>query len=125
MISYKRKGFDTMGLFSRLFGSKKKDKKYKLGMNKTRTGVLGNLKKLLSSKKMIDDELFDELEEMFIMADIGVDTVIKFMDDIKMEVERQNIKDPSLLQEIIVDKMFEIYLMVKLLMRTLKLIQMV
>ena len=99
-----------MGLFSRLFGSKKKDNKYKLGMNKTRTGVLGNLKKLLSSKKMIDDELFDELEEMFIMADIGVDTVIKFMDDIKLEVEKQNIKDPSLLQEIIVDKMFEIYL---------------
>ena len=54
-----------MGLFSKLFGSKKKDNKYKLGMNKTRTGVLGNLKKLLSSKKLIDDELFDELEEMF------------------------------------------------------------
>lgn len=100
-----------MGLFSKLFGSKKKESnKYKIGMNKTRTGVLGNLKKLLSSKSIIDDELFDDLEEMFIMADIGVDTVVSFMDDIKDEVKIQGITDPSLLQQIIVDKMFEIYL---------------
>ncbi len=99
-----------MGLFSRLFGSKKKDNKYKLGMNKTRTGVLGNLKKLLSSKKIIDDELFDELEEMFIMADIGVDTVIDFIDGLKDEVKNKKLTDPKLLQEMIMDRMFEIYL---------------
>jgi fused signal recognition particle receptor len=110
MLLYIRKGFDTMGLFSRLFGSKKKDNKYKLGMNKTRTGVLGNLKKLLSSKKIIDDELFDELEEMFIMADIGVDTVIDFIDGLKDEVKNKKLTDPKLLQEMIMDRMFEIYL---------------
>ena len=99
-----------MGLFSKLFGSKKKDKKYKLGMNRTREGVLSNIKKLLSGESKIDDDLFDRLEEMFIMADIGVDTVIKFIDSIKEEVKKLNITNPTDLQEIIVDKMFEIYL---------------
>lgn len=99
-----------MGLFSKLFGSKKKDKKYKLGMNRTREGVLSNIKKLLSGESKIDDDLFDRLEEMFIMADIGVDTVIKFIDSIKEEVKKLNITNPTDMQEIIVDKMFEIYL---------------
>ncbi len=101
-----------MGLFSKLFKAKTNEKpnKYKLSMNKTRSGALGNLKNLLSGKNKIDDELFDELEEMFIMADIGVDTVVSFIEQLKDEVEEQGIIDPKLLQQVIVDKMFEIYL---------------
>ena len=100
-----------MGFFDLFRKKDKKQKeKYKLGLHKTREGALSNIKQILEQSDKIDDDLFDSLEEVFIMADIGVDTVIKFMDDIKLEVERQNIKDPSLLQEIIVDKMFEIYL---------------
>ena len=76
-----------MGLFD-LFRSKKKNKddKYKLGMHKTRENSFGSIKKILAAKKTIDDELFDELEEVFIMADVGVDTVIKFVDDLRDEV---------------------------------------
>ena len=101
-----------MGLFSKLFKSKNNEKpnKYKLSMNKTRKGALANLKNLLSGKNKIDDDLFDELEEMFIMADIGVDTVVSFIDSLKAEVKERAITDPSMLQQIIVDKMFEIYL---------------
>ena len=100
-----------MGFFS-LFKKKDKDKskKYKLGLHKTREGALSSLKEILSKSNRIDDELFDRLEEIFIMADIGVDTVISFIDELRDEVYHKKISDPTLLQEIILDKMFEIYL---------------
>ena len=98
-----------MGLFD-IFKRKNKNKKYKMGLHKTREGALSTLKQLLDKNNKITDELFDELEEIFIMADIGVDTVIDFIDDLREEVADKKITDPSLLQEIIMDKMFEIYL---------------
>lgn len=100
-----------MGFFD-LFRKKDKakSKKYKLGLHKTREGALSTLKEILSKSERIDDDLFDELEEIFIMADIGVDTVVDFIDDLKDEVYHKKITDPLLLQEMIMDKMFEIYL---------------
>ena len=89
---------------------KAKNKKYKLGLHKTREGALSTLKEILSKSNKIDDDLFDQLEEVFIMADIGVDTVVDFIDDLKDEVYNKKISDPLLLQEMIMDKMFEIYL---------------
>ena len=100
-----------MGLFDFFKKNKnKKQEKYKLGMHKTRENSFGSIKKILEAKNTIDDELFDELEEVFIMADVGVDTVISFVDDLRDEVLKQGIKEPTQLQEIIIDKMFEIYL---------------
>ena len=89
---------------------KQKSKKYKMGLHKTREGALSTLKEILSRSSKIDDELFDELEEIFIMADIGVDTVVDFIDDLRDEVYNKKITDTLLLQEIIMDKMFENYL---------------
>ena len=89
---------------------KKKKEKYKLGLHKTREGALSSLKEILNKSSKIDDELFDRLEEIFIMADIGVDTVVSFIDELKDEVYHKKIEYPMLLQEIIIDKMFEIYL---------------
>ena len=100
-----------MGLFDFFKKNKnKKQEKYKLGMHKTRENSFGSIKKILEARSIIDDALFDELEEVFIMADVGVDTVISFIDDLRDEVMKRDIKDPTLLQEIIIDKMFEIYL---------------
>ncbi len=101
----------ALGFFD-LFRKKdhEKSKKYKLGLHKTREGALAGLKEILSQSSKIDDELFDRLEEVFIMADIGVDTVVDFIDDLKDEVYHKKISDPILLQEMIMDKMFEIYL---------------
>lgn len=96
------------GLFKKK--DKEKSKKYKMGLHKTREGAFKTLKELLSGKTKIDDDLFDELEEIFITADIGVDTVIKFIEELKDEVHNKKITDPILLQEMIMDKMFEIYL---------------
>lgn len=89
---------------------KKQKEKYKLGLHKTREGALSTLSEILSKSNKIDDDLFDSLEEVFIMADIGVDTVVDFIDELKEDVKTKNITNPDNLKEIIIDKMFEIYL---------------
>ena len=102
-----------MGLFNRLFKTKKKDRqaqKYKIGMKKTREGALSSLKDVLRGANEIDAALYDNLEEIFIMADIGVDVVLEFIDKIKQEVEKQNITNPEDLENVIVDELFGLYL---------------
>ncbi|MCR1808727.1 signal recognition particle-docking protein FtsY [Haploplasma modicum] len=98
-----------MSFFKKLFGRKPKNDKYEMGLHKTKER-LGNLKQVLANSKKIDDTLFDELEDIFIQADMGVDTVLYFINELRKEVDNEKIEDPNLLAEIIVDKMFEIYL---------------
>ncbi|WP_026391240.1 signal recognition particle-docking protein FtsY [Haploplasma modicum] len=98
-----------MSFFKKLFGRKPKNDKYEMGLHKTKER-LGNLKQVLANSKKIDDTLFDELEDIFIQADMGVDTVLYFINELRKEVDNKKIEDPNLLAEIIVDKMFEIYL---------------
>jgi fused signal recognition particle receptor len=102
-----------VGIFAKLFGTRErrlKQEKYKIGMAKTRGGSLSSLKAALSAAKTIDDALFDRLEEIFIMADLGVDTVVKFTAALRAEVKKRAITIPRELENIIVDKMFELYL---------------
>jgi fused signal recognition particle receptor len=101
-----------MGLFD-IFKNKEKRKtadKYRIGMEKTRNTFFSKLKSLLTGYDQITDELFDELEEIFIMADIGVDTVVKFIDELRDDDRVSGLKSAIDLQPIIVDKMFELYL---------------
>ena len=101
-----------MGFFNKIFSSKEKRKKaqkYKLGMSKTRSGVFSNLKELLETTNTINDELFDELEEIFIMADIGVDTVLKFVSHLRSTVELKEITSVEELKELIIEEMFKLY----------------
>ncbi len=102
-----------MGLFQRLFQSKeskRKAEKYKIGMMKTRNGSLSSLKEILQKSKSIDEDLFSKLEEIFIMADIGVDTVVQFVETLRESVQNEKITKPIELENLIVDKMFELYL---------------
>jgi len=102
-----------LGLFQKFFQNKEKKikaEKYKIGMMKTRNGSLSSLKDILQKSRKIDDDLFSKLEEIFIMADIGVDTVIEFIEGLRKTVENQNIESPIQLENLIVDKMFELYL---------------
>jgi fused signal recognition particle receptor len=102
-----------MGLFSKLFGSKEKRKKaekFRIGMMKTRTQSLSSLKDILEKSRTIDEDLFAKLEEIFIMADIGVETVVEFVENIREVVRREKIEKPMDLENIIVDQMFELYL---------------
>ena len=57
----------------------------------------------------INDEYFEELENILIMADVGVSMVMKIVSEIKAEVRIRNITDPREINDIIVDKMFVIY----------------
>lgn len=101
-----------MGFFKNLFQSKEKKlqaEKYKIGMAKTRSGVLSHLKELLDSSSVINDDLFDELEEIFIMADIGVDTVVKMISHLRERVEIDGVKDVETLKELLIDEMFKLY----------------
>jgi len=102
-----------MGIFHKLFSSKDRKtqrEKYRIGMAKTRSGSLSSLKDVLTNSKRIDDALFDKLEEIFIMADIGVDTVVKFITSLREEVKNQKLETPIALENLIVDKMFDMYL---------------
>ncbi len=101
-----------MGIFSNLFKSKKrkeKAQKYKIGMEKTRQNVFNQLNDLLASGQTIDDDLFEEIEELFIMADMGVDTVIQLVNHLRETVRLKDIKDAESLKEIIVEEMFKRY----------------
>ncbi len=102
-----------MGLFTRLFNSqerKRKAEKYKIGMMKTRNGSLSSLKDILTKSREINEDLFSKLEEIFIMADIGVDTVVEFIENLREVVKKEKISNPVQLENVIVDKMFEMYL---------------
>ena len=102
-----------MGLFAKLFAGKErkiKAEKYKIGMEKTRKGALSSLKQVLSASNQIDDALFDKLEEIFVTADIGVETTVRFLAELRKEVKNQKIERPKDLENLIVDKMFDLYL---------------
>ena len=71
----------------------------KEGMEKSRTGFIARMDSLLTFKKEIDTELLDELEEILVMADVGVSTVQEIFDRLRSEVERKELKDPAALRE--------------------------
>lgn len=99
-----------MGFFSKLLGrKKKKDSKYNLGLHQSKE-ALGTLKRVLENSKNIDEDLFNEIEEILIEADIGVETTLYFMDQLKKEQSLKKITNPNQLQEVIVDEMFNLYL---------------
>ena len=106
-----------MGIFDRfknILSSKNKEVEkevilYDKGLEKTRKEFTSKLSLLNSKYKKINQDYFDELEELLIMADIGVNTVMDFVDRLKKRVKKENIIDASDLNEIIVDEMFIIY----------------
>lgn len=113
-----------MGLFDKfknLFNTKSKDEtkeikeekedlvSYEEGLEKTRNVFANKLNLLNSKHKKVSEEYFEELEEILIMADIGVNTVMTFIDKLKSRVKHENIVDSKDLLEIIVDEMFIIY----------------
>ena len=84
-------------------------KVYEKGLTKSRQGFVSKLAGLTNKYKKITDDYFDELEEILIMADIGVNTVMEFIDKLRDRVNREKLDDPEMLKEIIVDELFIIY----------------
>ena len=108
-----------MGLFDKLKNIiNKKEKtivkdenvqKYDEGLEKSRNEFVSKLSMLGIKYTKINDEYFDELENILIMADIGVNTVMDFMDRLRKRVKSENITDTKYLNEVIVDELFIIY----------------
>ncbi|WP_010649369.1 signal recognition particle-docking protein FtsY [Oceanobacillus massiliensis] len=84
-------------------------KKYQEGMKKTRNSFSGKLNDLIARYRKVDEDFFEELEEVLITADVGVTTVMDLVEELKMEVKRQNIKDTNGIKDVISEKLVEIY----------------
>ena len=94
------------------FGLSEKDKDliaYDKGLEKTRTEFVSQLNVLGIKFNKIDDEYYEELEQLLISADIGVNTVFKFIDRLKDRVKQEKITDTKYLNEVIVDELLMIY----------------
>lgn len=83
--------------------------KFKEGLTKTRDNFSGKVNDLVARYRKVDEDFFEELEEILIGADVGFDTVMELIDELKMEVKRKNIQDPEAVQAVISEKLVEIY----------------
>jgi fused signal recognition particle receptor len=83
--------------------------KFKQGLAKTRSSFAERVNDLIARYRKVDEEFFEELEEILIAADVGVTTVMELIDELKMEVKRRNIQDTKEMQEVISEKLVEIY----------------
>ncbi len=90
-----------MGLFSKI----------KLGLQKTRNSIASGVTSIINSFTKIDEELFEELEEMLVMSDIGVNTATEICDILRKKIKEQGITDPTviknLMKEIIAEMLGE------------------
>lgn len=87
----------------------KDDQNYDRGLERTRNEMGVKLNNLSIKYKDINDRYFEELEEILISADIGVNTVVKFMARLKNRIKKELIKNVEDLKEVIVDELFVIY----------------
>lgn len=87
----------------------KTPEKYKEGLKKTRTSFSDRMNNLMARYRKVDEDFFEELEEVLIASDVGVNTVMDLVDELRMEAKRQNIKDTIQLKDVISEKLVEIY----------------
>lgn len=103
-----------MGIFKflkeKVFGKSVAQKeKYVAGLDKSRKNFTDKLKALTSRYQKVNDAYFEDVEEILIEADVGVKLTYEIIDATKKEAMIQNVDDPSLINEILVDKMFVSY----------------
>ena len=82
--------------------------KLKDGLKKTRESITHRVDRLLVSMGKIDEELFEELEEILITSDVGVDTTLKIIENLKQKVKDTKAKDPVQVKEMLKDEISSI-----------------
>lgn len=82
--------------------------KLKEGLAKTRKGITEKIDQVLVSFGKVDDELFDELEEVLITSDLGVDTALKIIEGVKKKVKEGRVVDPFKVKELLKEELIEI-----------------
>ncbi|SDN27046.1 signal recognition particle-docking protein FtsY [Alkalicoccus daliensis] len=82
--------------------------KFKGGLSKTRDSFVGAMNELMMEYRTVDEEFFEELEDILIAADVGVNTVMELVDELREEALRRNIKDSVNIQPLITEKLSEL-----------------
>ncbi|WP_214881600.1 MULTISPECIES: signal recognition particle-docking protein FtsY [unclassified Exiguobacterium] len=77
--------------------------KFTDGLTKTRDGFASAVNDLVYRFREVDEDFFDELEDLLIQADVGVTTTMDLVEDLKEEVKRRNLKDPVLVRDALVE----------------------
>lgn len=95
-----------MGIFS--FFSKEKKATLDKGLSKTKEGVFSKLARAIAGKSKIDDDVLDNLEEVFITSDVGVDTTLKILDRIEKRVARDKYVGSSELNRLLCEEITEL-----------------
>ncbi|MBJ6363347.1 signal recognition particle-docking protein FtsY [Paenibacillus sp. GCM10012307] len=81
---------------------------FKEGLQKTRTALVEKVEELILRRKKIDEDFYEELEEILIGADVGVTTVMKLIEELRAEVKKRKIEDAAELQPILSEKLVEL-----------------
>ncbi len=82
--------------------------KLKEGLQKTRSGFVDKVQELVTGRKRIDEEFYEELEEIMIEADMGAETSLQLVEDVRAIVKERKISEPSELQNVLKEKIREI-----------------
>ncbi len=83
--------------------------KFRDGLTKTRDQFTSKVNDLVARFREVDEEFFEELEDLLLQADVGFETVMELIDELKIEVQRKNIKNTEGIQTVISEKLVEIY----------------
>ena len=88
---------EKVGFFKRLVS----------GLSKTRDSIVAGIDSIFSGYSSIDDDFYDEIEEILVMGDIGISTTTKIIEDLKERVAREKIKDPAECKQLLIDSIKE------------------
>lgn len=83
--------------------------KYDRSLKKTRTGFGARLNAFFANFRSVDEEFFEELEELLIMSDVGVQVASNLTDELRYEAKLENAKKPDALRRVIIEKLVELY----------------
>ncbi|MGT2933315.1 signal recognition particle-docking protein FtsY [Streptococcus catagoni] len=83
--------------------------KYDRSLKKTRTGFAARLNSFFANFRSVDEEFFEELEEMLILSDVGVTVATRLTEDLRQEAKLENAKKPEALRRVIIEKLVDIY----------------
>lgn len=85
------------------------EEKYNRSLKKTRTGFSARLNAFLANFRRVDEDFFEELEEMLILSDVGVNVATQLIEDLRYEAKLENAKKADDLKRVIIEKLVEIY----------------
>lgn len=83
--------------------------KYNRSLQKTRSGFLESLNAFFANFRTVDEEFFEELEELLITSDVGVQVATQLTEDLRQEARLENAKKPEDLRRVIIEKLVDIY----------------